>query len=200
MDHQPDSMAEQRKNLRAAKLAERDALSAAQREEKSKIIRDRLFDIEEVAQAKNIMIYVNFRSEVETIPLFEMLSEKQMQVTVPLTIKETHRLIAYHITDPQKELRPGYYGIPEPDASRLSPADPAGIDVVLVPGSVFDPHGGRLGYGGGFYDRFLADDAPQALRIALAFQAQVVDRVPVLDHDEKMHYLLTEKQLIQIKG
>ena len=188
-----------RHELRKRILGQRDSLSLEERRENSKRIINHLWEIEGFSSAKNIMLYINFRSEVETMPLIEACRQKNIQVTAPLTIVKPPRLIPYPITDPEKDLRPGYYDIPEPDSDRLTPWDPAHIDVVLLPGSVFDLHGGRLGYGGGFYDRFLSQEAPQALRIALAFEMQIVDKVPVQDHDIPVHYLVTEKRVQKIK-
>ncbi|MBI5557463.1 MAG: 5-formyltetrahydrofolate cyclo-ligase [Deltaproteobacteria bacterium] len=188
-------MVENRNELRRGKLAERDALAASLREVKSRFIQENLLQIDGVKNAKHIMLYVSFRSEVETLPLFAMFRQKNIVTSAPLTVVKEHRLIPCRVTDPELDLRPGYCHIPEPDPDRLTPLDPAAIDVVLVPGAVFDLHGGRLGYGGGYYDRFLAIDAPQALRVGLAFEMQVVDRVPVLAHDEKLHFLVTEKQI-----
>lgn len=189
-----------RKVTRKTILALRDALSWECRQDKSALIRKRLWDIEEITRAKHVMIYVNFRSEVETMPLFQEFFQKKMQVSVPLTIIQPPQLIPYLVTDPDHDLRPGYCGIQEPDNSRLAPCDPRQIDVVLVPGSVFDPHGGRLGYGGGYYDRFFASAAPNAVRVALAFELQVVDSVPLMEHDMKMDYLLTEEKVRKISG
>lgn len=191
---------EARKVLRRKTLKARDSLDEAQRAMKSAVIRETLLQLDEIEQGANVMIYVNFRSEVETMPLFDMLFAKNVRVTVPLTVINPAGLIPYEITDPQKELRAGYCGIAEPDTNILQPVDPASIDVVLVPGSVFDLHGGRLGYGGGFYDRFLSKDAPQALRVGLAFEMQVVDHMPLEEHDESLHYLVTEKMRRKING
>lgn len=189
-----------RNALRKKILGKRDELPKAVRAEKSRLILERLWDIEEVARAGTIMIYVNFRSEVETYPLFAICRQKGIRVTVPLTLTETSTLVPYPVEDPERDLRPGYCGIPEPDDRRLFPCEPEEIDVVVVPGAVFDPGGGRLGYGGGYYDRFLAHRTPRALRVALAFEMQVLDKVPVMEHDERMHYIVTEKLLRQVKG
>ena len=181
--------------LRREKLAERDRLAPEQRAAWSRLIRENIVGLAAVAEAKHVMIYASFRSEVETLSLFGMFREKDIVTSAPLTLVKERRLLPYIITDPGRDLRPGYCGIAEPDAVRLTPVDPTAIDVVLVPGAVFDGNGGRLGYGGGYYDRFLAHDAPRALRIGLAFEMQVIDRVPVLDHDVKMHYLITEQMI-----
>lgn len=73
---------------------------------------------------------------------------------------------------------------------------PASIDVAIIPGAVFDRCGHRLGYGGGFYDRFLARMAPQATRIGLAFSCQVVDQIPSLPHDVPMDLVITEQEVL----
>lgn len=89
----------------------------------------------------------------------------------------------------------GYRAIPEPDPGRTIPIDPEEINVIIVPGSVFDTRGGRLGYGGGYYDRFAAAESPRALRIAIAFEVQVLDQIPLLPHDVPMHILVTEQKV-----
>ena len=186
--------------MRRRILAARESLAPSLRAEKSRLIRENLLQIDRVRQAKHVMLYVNFRSEVETFALFAAFHRQNILTSVPLTVVKDHRLTACLITDPDQDLRPGYCQIPEPDPRRAAPVDPSGIDVVLMPGAVFDLHGGRLGYGGGYYDRFLAQDAPQALRVGLAFAMQVVDRAPVLDHDVRLHYLVTEKEIRKITG
>ena len=186
--------------MRSRILAERERLVPSLRADKSRLIRENILQIDRVRQAKHVMLYVNFRSEVETFALFAFFRQHNILTSAPLTLVKDHRLTACLITDPAQDLQPGYCRIPEPDPHRTTLVDPAEIDVVLVPGSVFDMHGGRLGYGGGYYDRFLAQDAPQALRVGLAFAMQVVDRVPVLDHDVKLHYLVTEKEIRKIVG
>jgi len=196
----PGNTDEERRSLRRRILAARESLAPSLRAEKSRLIRENVLQIDRVRQAKHVMLYVNFRSEVETFALFAAFRRQNILTSAPLTMVNDHRLTACLITDPAQDLRPGYCQIPEPDPHRAAPVDPSGIDVVLMPGSVFDLHGGRLGYGGGYYDRFLARDAPQALRVGLAFAMQVVDRVPVLDHDVRLHYLVTEKEIRKIAG
>lgn len=192
--------AEARQKLRQQVLAGRDGLSPEERHQKSARIAATLWQLPVFLEARILCIYVNFRSEVETVPLIRQCLARGRTVSAPLTLFREVRLIPYAFVDPDVELRPGYCGIPEPVAGRLSAVDPATIDVVIVPGSVFDAHGGRLGYGGGYYDRFLQNDARRAWRIGLAFEAQMVDRVPTLSHDQPMHYLITEERMIAVGG
>lgn len=191
-------MAKERTALRTQILAARDSLPAEERQRKSRIITEHLLALPEFAEARNVFAYVSFRSEVETLPLIADCLSRAVVVSVPLTLPAEHRLRPYAITDPDRDLTPGYYNILEP-LKTLPPVDPASIEVVVTPGSVFDAQGGRLGYGGGFYDRFLQTAAPQALRIGLAFDLQVVASVPLEKHDQQLDYLITETRTIALR-
>jgi len=187
-----------RKRLRREVLAGRDRLTSADRIEKSRMIEENLWLLEEIAGAEILFIYVNYRSEVETLTLIRHCLAKGKQVAVPLTDLRKSRLHLYAVNDPDQDLQPGYRGIPEPVKGRLVAIDPLSIDTVILPGSVFDEQGGRLGYGGGYYDRFLAFDAPRARRVGIAFERQIVPRLPLLPHDKRLHILVTEKRIIRI--
>ncbi|MBU0483665.1 MAG: 5-formyltetrahydrofolate cyclo-ligase [Proteobacteria bacterium] len=182
-----------RTELRRRVLAARDCLSLTERGVKSQEVMANLERIEKFRAAATILFYVNFRSEVETLGLIGRLIRQGKRIAVPLTDVAHARLRPFEIKDPAQDLRSGYCSIPEPDPDKLNKVDPAEIEVVILPGSVFDQAGGRLGYGGGYYDRFLVKEAPRACRIGVAFEMQVVPKVPLLPHDQKLHYLVTEK-------
>ncbi len=186
--------------LRRRILAARDALSENERREKSRRIHALLWNLPAFLEAGVVGMYVHFRSEVETTGLIREALARNKTVVVPRTETASCSLDFYAITDLEEDLRPGAFGIlePDPDGARL--IDPMEIDMVLLPGSVFDPSGGRLGYGGGYYDRFLADHARRATRVGLAFEAQVVERVPLLAHDQVLEYLVTEDRVVSIKN
>ena len=107
---------------------------------------------------------------------------------------------AVHIENFKDDLVPGYCGILEPTAQRAAqhvfPSEK--IDVVIIPGSVFDERGGRFGYGGGYYDRFL-EKIPKAIRIGLAFDFQIVKEVPLQSHDEILDYIVSEQRIVTVK-
>jgi len=188
------------KELRRKKLELRDRLDKKQMEEKSEIIKESLLQLEEIKKALSIFIYVSFRSEVETTPTIEELIKLSKRVTVPITYVKEKRLDAIHIQDIAKDLVPGYCGIPEPkkDLCTSNVVRPDDIEVIILPGSVFDERGGRFGYGGGYYDRFLESN-PKAIRIGLAFELQTVTEAPIKDHDEILDYVITEKRVIKGK-
>jgi 5-formyltetrahydrofolate cyclo-ligase len=185
-----------RNRLRKERLAERDRLEVSLRRNKSEQIQTRLLEQPVFVHAKHLFIYVHFRSEVETLALIEHCLAARKIVSVPVTLRKESRLLAVQITDPATQLKPGCFGILEPTEKQIVRAtiDPTKINAVLVPGSVFDPGGGRLGYGGGYYDRFLTQNAPQARRIGLAYALQMIEQVPMEAHDQYMDIIITEQQ------
>lgn len=185
-----------RKELRQQVLAARDDLSVGEIAARSAAITEQLFRMEPFRACRLVMFYAGFRSEVQTMAAMARCQEQGIRLVLPLTLPASRGLQPRVVNDPALELRSGYCGIAEPDPDKTVVMDPAAIEAVVVPGSVFDLRGGRFGYGGGFYDRFLATEAPQALRIGLAFALQVVaGELPLADHDQRLDYLVTEERV-----
>ena len=192
-------MNDERQQLRKKILGTRDRLSDKDRHAKSISVMNNFLTLPGVKQWSTLFIYVNFRSEVETLELIKKCIDQKIRVAVPLVDASAVCMIPILIKDPEQDLVPGYYNIPEPDPKKSLRLEPAEIDAAVIPGSVFDLHGGRLGYGGGYYDRFLLHDAPGAKRIAFAFELQVVDKVPLEPHDQPLDILITEKRIVNIR-
>ena len=186
--------------LRKDILTTRGRLTADKLRKKSSTIQSRLLNLEEIINSNNIFVYVSFRSEVQTLNLIKTFLNLGKIVTVPITRVREKRLDAIRITDPATDLVPGYCDIPEPEEELClkQKVDPAGIDVILLPGSVFDERGGRFGYGGGYYDRFVSA-VPGALRVGLAFDLQIVKKAPLQAHDEILDLVITETRIIRGK-
>lgn len=184
--------------LRTDILATRNNLTTVQLMRQSKDVHKNLLTLKEVMDSQNIFVYVSFRSEVETLTLIQTFLDLGKTVTVPITRVKEKRLDAVRITDPATELVPGYCNIPEPgeDICQRQKVNPEDIDLILLPGSVFDRRGGRFGYGGGYYDRFVSS-VPRALRIGLAFDLQIVNKAPLQDHDELLDLIVTETTVIR---
>lgn len=185
------------KQLRKEILKSRDQLSPAEISEKSRKIEQQLLLMDQIKDKNNIFAYVSFRSEVETLNLIDELLQLKKNVTVPYTRVKERELDAIKIANRDSDLEPGYCDIPEPHKQqRLSnTVAPETIEVVLLPGSVFDLRGGRFGYGGGFYDRFVSN-VPDAIRIGLAFDLQIVPEAPLQAHDEILDFVVTETRII----
>lgn len=186
------------KQMRKEILAARDRLSPEEITLKSTAIAANLLALDSVKKSRTIFLYVSFRSEVDTTGLLNTFLDQGKTVTVPITLLKENRLDAIHITEPATELVPGYCDIPEPrqDICTSRKVDPATIDLILLPGSVFDKRGGRFGYGGGYYDRFVSA-IPAALRVGLAYDLQIVEKAPLQAHDELLDLVVTEQQVIQ---
>lgn len=186
------------KQLRKEILTARNTLTAQEIQTRSSAIGERLLTLPEVQDSSSIFLYVSFRSEVATTTLLEKLIDLGKTVSVPITYVKERRLDAIRITNPAKDLVPGYCDIPEPRKEILvsNYIAPETIDVIILPGSVFDIRCGRFGYGGGFYDRFVSA-IPSAFRIGLAFDLQIVERAPLQDHDELLDMVITESRIIR---
>lgn len=184
-------------HLRKNILTTRNALTQQQIETRSAAIHHRLLGLKELHGHQTIFVYVSFRSEVETLSLIDKLLDMGKTVVVPITRLKEKRLDAVQITNRLTDLTPGYCNIPEPLATLCATAAvaPDKIEIILLPGSVFDERGGRFGYGGGYYDRFLAQ-VPRAIRIGLAFDLQIIEKAPLEDHDELLDLIVTEKRVI----
>ena len=184
--------------LRQDILAVRNNLTTDQLKKQSEAVHKNLLNQKEILNSDTIFVYVSFRSEVETLNLINTFLNLGKTVTVPITRVKEKRLDAIRITDPKTDLVPGYCNIPEP-REELYPkqkADPADIDLILLPGSVFDERGGRFGYGGGYYDRFVSS-IPRASRVGLAFNLQIVEKAPIQAHDEILDLVVTETRIIR---
>ena len=184
--------------LRRDILLKRDALSSSVQKKNSLLVTERVKRLAEFQTAETIFIYVDFRSELATGELMKHILESSRTLVVPVTLVQEKDLLAVAITDPDRQLEPGYCAIPEPvpEIRTTCTVAPEEIDIIFLPGSVFDERGGRMGYGGGFYDRFVSKRAPQALRVGLAHELQLVKEAPLQEHDELLDFVITEKRMV----
>lgn len=185
-----------RNEVRQSALKARMALSPQFVREKSDIITARVISSEAYRRAGSIMVYVDFRNEVSTGTLIAHCLEAGKKVSVPITDIEGKRLIPSALLDYPGDLEPGAWGILEPKKACVRPVDPGDIDLVVVPGVAYDAGGNRLGYGGGFYDRFLPRTKPGTVYLAPAFEVQVVDNVFPGPLDVSMHVIITEERVM----
>ena len=164
------------------------------KEERSRKIAAALCKLPEYMDAKTVMFYVDSGSEVRTRPLIEEALRHGRCVVVPYCHGD--ELGLFRLED-MAELAPAAFGIEEPlPALRDLPersVDCGKIDVVIVPGVAFDPHGGRIGQGKGFYDRFLNSLGSRARFVALAYHCQIFSSIPVNPHDIQMDVVVTEE-------
>ena len=190
-------MVQQRKReIRNKVQEERDALSRGEWAAQSEAVFQRLWSVEDFQDAGTVFFFLSFRSEVDTVPMIKRAMAEGKRVCLPYTCTDSKQMVASHILDFEGDLEPGNYDIMEPRADSIRPVPPEEIDVIVMPGVAFDSSGRRLGYGGGYYDRFLDRCQPDCLRIAPCFCLQVIEEVPCAEHDQRIHMIVTEKRVI----
>lgn len=189
--------AETKRELRRRLLALRDGLSAAERAEASRLACRHAAEWIESSGIRSVMAFVSFRSELDTSELLEFCWARGLRLLLPRADIGSG-VMELHAVRSRDELAPGAYGILEPLSGRAAAAPGEAPEAVFVPGAGFDRRGGRIGYGGGYYDRFRAMRRMQADGpwIGLGFSAQLVPRVPMEPHDAALDGLVTEQGLI----
>lgn len=186
-----------KQQLRQKTLALRSGLSAEQRRLYSEKIFERVKALPAYVNAKTVMLYLDFRGEVETIALVEDLLASGKRVVVPVCNPDK-TITPKEITNLTSDLMSGTWGIREPKPDVCKPVDPLAIDLVLVPGVGFDLKGNRLGYGAGYYDRFIPLLRPGVPLAALAFEVQILTHIEPDPHDCPMNMVVTESRIISV--
>lgn len=181
--------------VRRLVLSRRGRLSPAERAARGAAAAERLFSLPSLAGARAALAFASFGSEIPTDPILERLFAAGARVYLPYVAGSGDLEMAQITT--MDDLVPGYRGIREP-GERI-PAASGAIDVAVVPGVAFDAAGRRLGYGGGFFDRFLATLPRRVPRVGVCFDLQVVDVVPAAEHDERADYVVTEERVIDCR-
>ncbi len=179
--------------MRALRLT----MSVAEVRAKSAAIREWLVALPPFASARVVLAYVSRGNEVMTHELIQQLLAEGRRVGVPVFDADRAEYHASLIDEFPGDLVAGQLQILEPRPEKVRRIGRDQFAAVLVPGVAFDPHGGRLGRGKGYYDRLL-EGAP-SVKIGLAYEFQIVEEVPVHEHDVPMDFIITETRIITCK-
>ena len=183
-------------DLRAAALAKRDALPAAERQAAAETIAARGLPVE-VTQGAIVSGFMPMKTEINPLPLLRKLAAAGAQLALPAIAGRGKPLImrAWQVGGP---LKAGQWGIREPmaDAAKVAP------DILIVPLACFDRAGHRIGYGAGYYDMTInaLRAKKKVVAIGIAFAAQEIPRVPATERDERLDLVLTEREVIDFRG
>lgn len=188
-----------KKALKEELLRKRKALSKSEITEKSAAIKERLFSLNEFKNSKNIMFYVSFNNEVDTINTIKgLLDKNEKKVIVPFVEKNNSILQLSEIKD-FNDLEPKTFGILEPRENKIKNFDIGKLDLAIVPGIAFDKNGHRIGYGHGYYDGLLGKLNKNTTKIGLCYEFQLIDKIAEEKHDVPMDAIITEKRVLRIK-
>ena len=179
--------------LRAHLLAQRAMLTPAEIEQHSAVIAAYVCALPAFCVSHTVMVYMALPQEVQTRQIVAQARQSQKRIAVPVIYGQD--LLAVELSEAPTQLRHGRFGILEPCGTQ-SVIQPQEIGYIAVPGIAFDARGGRLGFGKGYYDRFLRQLPATTYRCGLAFGIQVVPCVPQAPHDLCMHGIVTEQGYI----
>ncbi len=183
-----------KESLRKRILKGRDREPEDLRRRKSRKIKKRLFSLKEFEKAQTILFYYSKGSEVETKEMMEEVLRKGKRVLLP-KVREREIYLG-EIKDLEKDVEKGSFGILEPKETPKK-ATPKGIDLVILPGIAFDLKGKRIGYGLGYYDRFLKRFPKKVSLVALAYDFQIVNSLHGERHDRRVGKVITETRILQ---
>ncbi|MCX7714574.1 MAG: 5-formyltetrahydrofolate cyclo-ligase [Clostridia bacterium] len=171
----------------------RDKMSEDEVVQKSRKIREILFCTSFYKNADTIMTYLSAKNEPDTLEIVKVATQSGKKIVVPIADMKTNNMRLSYLPTLDGLCR-NSFGILEPRGDFFVPCDVQNVDLILVPGLAFDEKGGRIGYGKGFYDRFLTKT--KAVFVALCYDFQVIEKVAAEAHDVFMDFILTESRLI----
>jgi len=184
-------MSEMKESVRKILRQKKDAMMPEDRLKKSHRICRHLMKI--IGNSETVMVFTSKEKEVNTKPLILALFRQGNPVVVPIIVKEDVSLRLSHLRD-FSALVPSTFGVPEPIGSEI-PALAEDVDTIILPMLGFDLKGGRIGYGAGYYDRFLSKN-PGLRKIGIAFACQEVANLPVDENDIPMDVIITENGIV----
>jgi len=194
------TLRDDKRKLRTRLLSLRAAVDSAERARLSRLITERLLNMPEFERAGCVLAYLSFGSEFDTNEFVRALLGRGCVLVLPRIDLARRALTLHRVSDPESETVPGVWGIREPDPQRCPGVERTDINAVLVPGVAFTAAGGRLGYGGGFYDRLLRGWPGRVPLVGPAFELQVVGDLPLGPDDEPIDTVVTEAQVYRRAG
>lgn len=191
-------MREEKHSLRAAALAQRSLLSRSESLARSRLIQARVLQFPPYLLRRSVVLYNPIQNEVETREIRDHALVTGKNVFFPRFGPEgSLELIKIGSAT---EFSPGRFGILEPTGEgRLAGRDREEL-VVFVPGVAFDLRGNRLGWGKGWYDRLIKKELGEATLVALGYDFQIVDEVPSEEWDQRIHYVITERSIVDCRS
>lgn len=180
-----------KKELRKMILSKRRAMSDSDVHDKSLLICDNIRRSRAYEKAKDVCLYMPINNEVDVALMYDQILDDGKRVWLP---KVSEDEMEFYSFDRDTPIVIGAFGITEPDSDEV--LEPDGDTLVIMPGAVFSHGRDRIGYGGGYFDKYL-DRHPGVMTVAACFDMQIVDSIPAEMHDIKPQVLVSEKRIIE---
>ena len=164
--------------------------------QKTKKIENRLFNFANFMEAKIALLYINSPNEIVTKNIIKRSADNKRVVILPVFDSEKHKTVLMKVDDLKTDLKTGCRGILEPDGNRCKIVPTDCVDIAIIPGIAFDEKGGRIGSGEGYYDRLIPKLSITTRKVSLAFEAQIIQQLPMEPHDKHVDIIITEKRII----
>lgn len=178
-----------KKELRKKYNKIRDSISDLDIDVKSKIIEEKILKLDNINEYENFLIYINIKSEVKTNSLIQRLILLKKNVFIPKIIEDEMYFLKINSLE---DLELGKYNIPEPNKGQAYKGEKS---LVIVPGLVFSKEKYRIGYGKGYYDKFISKN-PQNFYLGICFKNQIIDKFDYDEFDEQLDIIITEENII----
>ena len=191
-----DEIQETKQQLRSDVLKALENYSDEEFQQKSAAIQARLFEFANFLESTVVLLYVPIGRQVPTADIIRRSMDYNKIVVLPAFAADSFDVQLMKVDHPDKDLVKGPRKILQPDPSRCKAIPIDRIDISIVPGIAFDEKGGRLGTGGGYYDRLLPRLSITTRKVSLAFEDQVIAQVPMEPHDRFIDIIITEKRNI----
>jgi len=173
-----------------------EPLPRSESEKKLRAIEEHLFEFANFIEAEVSLLYINQQQEVATDRIIRRCMESTKDIVLPLFDNKNGGAKLFKIQDMAADLRKGGGNILEPNPKRCKQVQMNHIDIAIIPGIAFDEKGGRLGTGGGRYDRIIPKLPGTARKVAFAFEDQITQLVPMESHDKFVDIIITEERII----
>lgn len=183
-----------KKEIRRELISRRNELKEDERKSHDKAILDKVISLPLYREADTVLVYASYKGEVDTYALMERCLNDGKKLACPkCRIDKGEGLLDFYFISSTDELTPGYKGIPEPDDEKAGPLTGKDLEdaLVIIPMVGYDGELNRLGYGGGFYDRFLAP-IKGLKKMGLAYSCQEYDSLPAGEYDIKLDMIINE--------
>ena len=191
-----DEIQEKKQEIRIEITKLLNAMPDRTRAQKTKAIEDRLFEFANFLEANIALLYMNTENEVATRHIIKRAFDYNKIVVLPIFHMEKHSMGLMKVDNLDNQLKPGSRGVLEPNAQRCKKVPIDCIDIAIVPGIAFDEKGARIGTGMGFYDRLIPKLPITTRKVALSFEDQLIQQIPMEHHDKHIDIIITDQRII----